>query len=170
VVKSYIATLKRKTMDVFEKAETIMENALVSALSLVSPSGQVSTHPMLPLYSRERRKLYFTSSILFSKKAEYIKKNPKVGVLFSGRQFIKTPFYAAVHLKGDARVYEENLHDGWMWLLDLWRKKEPYIEAYIKQRVALPLFWERIVIEVEPREILLWEEGDVSKEPRRWTR
>ncbi|MCS6768948.1 MAG: pyridoxamine 5'-phosphate oxidase family protein [Candidatus Caldarchaeum sp.] len=157
-------------MDVFEAAEKIMENALVSALSVASPKGQVSTHPMLPLYSRERKKLYFTSSILFSRKVEHIKTNPKVGVLFSGRQFINTPSYAAVHVKGDAKIYEENLNNGWMWLLDLWTRKEPYIGAYIKQRLALPLFWERIIIEVTPREILLWDDGDVSKQPRRWVR
>ncbi len=157
-------------MDVFEAAEEIMENALVSALSLVTPAGDIVTHPMLPLYSRERKKLYMTSSILFSKKIEHIKKNPKVGVLFSGRQFIKTPHYKAVHVKGDAKVYEEDLHNGWGWLIDLWKKKEPYIEAYIKQRMEMPLFWERIVIEIEPKEILVWDEGDVSKQPMRWRR
>jgi general stress protein 26 len=62
---------------------------------------------MLPLYSRERKRLYMTSSILFSKKIDYIRKNPRVGVLFSGSQYIKAPFYAAVHVKGDAKVYEE---------------------------------------------------------------
>lgn len=155
-------------MDALETAENVMENSLVAALSVVTPLGHVSTHPMLPLYSRERKKLYLTSSVLFSKKVEYIKKNPKVGVLFSGRQFIKTPAYAVVHVKGDAKVYEDNLHEGWQWLVDLWRKKEPYIESFIKQRVALPLFWERIVIEITPREILVWDEGDVSSEPRMW--
>jgi len=155
-------------MDILEKAETIMENALVASLSTVTPSGDVSTHPMLPLYSRERKKLYFTSSILFSKKIEHIKRNPRVGVLFSGRDFIKAPFHAVVHLKGDAKVYDQDLHEGWMWLVELWRRKEPYIDAFIKQRVALPLFWERAVIEVTPREILFWEGGDVSRTPERW--
>ncbi|MEM4298405.1 MAG: hypothetical protein QW815_08565 [Nitrososphaerota archaeon] len=54
-----------------------------------------------------------------------------------------------------------------MWLLEIWRKKEPYIDAFLKQRIALPLFWERAVIEVEPREILVWENGDMNKEPKR---
>ncbi|MDJ0272748.1 MAG: pyridoxamine 5'-phosphate oxidase family protein [Candidatus Caldarchaeum sp.] len=155
-------------MNVFEEAEEIMENALVSSLSVVTPSGEVLTNPMLPLYSRERKKLYMTSSILFSKKINYIKQNPRVGVLFSGRPFIKTPRYSALHVKGDAKIYEENLHSGWEWLVDLWRAKEPYIEAFIKQRVALPLFWERAVIEIEPRELLLWPGGDFSREPLRW--
>ncbi|MEM0440449.1 MAG: pyridoxamine 5'-phosphate oxidase family protein [Candidatus Caldarchaeum sp.] len=155
-------------MDVFTAAEEIMENALVSVLSYRTQSGRISSHPMLPLYSRERKKLYMTSSILFSKKAEHIKKNPKVGVLFSGRQFIKLPSYSALHLKGDARVIEDDLHDGWSWLVELWRKKEPYIESFIKQRVALPLFWERVIIEITPREMLLWKNGVLRNEPLRW--
>ncbi|MDW8083819.1 MAG: pyridoxamine 5'-phosphate oxidase family protein [Candidatus Caldarchaeum sp.] len=155
-------------MDVFSAAEEIMENALVSSLSYVTSSGEVSTHPMLPLYSRERKKLYMTSSILFSKKIEHIKRNPKVGVLFSGRQFIRTPTYSALHLKGDAKIYEEDLHKGWEWLVDLWRKKEPYIDSFLKQRIALPLFWERVIIEITPRELLLWKDGDISTEPLRW--
>ncbi|MEM4274219.1 MAG: pyridoxamine 5'-phosphate oxidase family protein [Candidatus Caldarchaeum sp.] len=155
-------------MNVFEEAEEIMENALVSSLSVVTPSGEVLTNPMLPLYSRERKKLYMTSSILFSKKINYIKQNPRVGVLFSGRPFIKTPRYSALHIKGDAKIYEENLHSGWEWLVELWRAKEPYIEAFIKQRLALPLFWERAVIEIEPREMLLWPDGDLSRAPLRW--
>lgn len=155
-------------MDVFTTAEEIMENALVSVLSYQTSAGTISSHPMLPLYSRERKKLYMTSSILFSKKTEHIKKNPKVGVLFSGRQFIKTPYYAVLHLKGDAHVIEDDLHNGWEWLVELWRKKEPYIDSFIKQRVALPLFWERIIIEINPREMLLWQNGDTTKEPLKW--
>lgn len=155
-------------MEIFAIAEEIMEKALVSSLSYLTPTGEISTHPMLPLYSRERKKLYMTSSILFSKKVEHIKKYPKVGVLFSGRQFIKTPTYSALHVKGDAKIYEDDLHNGWEWLIELWRKKEPYIEGFIKQRIALPLFWERIIIEITPREMLLWEDGNIGKEPLRW--
>ncbi|MCX8201059.1 MAG: pyridoxamine 5'-phosphate oxidase family protein [Candidatus Caldarchaeum sp.] len=155
-------------MDIFNSAEDIMENALVSSLSYLTPAGTISTHPMLPLYSRERKKLYMTSSILFSKKIEHIKKNPKVGVLFSGRQFIKTQNYSVLHLKGDAKIYEEDLHSGWEWLVELWRKKEPYIDGFIRQRLALPLFWERVIIEITPRELYLWKDGDLSKEPLRW--
>ena len=36
------------------------------------------------------------------------------------------------------------------------------------KRVALPLFFERGVIEIRPRKVLLWEEGDTSREPQVW--
>ena len=35
-------------------------------------------------------------------------------------------------------------------------------------RVALPLFFERAVIEITPERCLLWEDGDTSREPLRF--
>jgi general stress protein 26 len=153
-------------IDTYDVRE-IFDGALVSVLSYDDGAGGVSSHPMLPLYNPENKKLYFTSSILFSRKIQKIKKCPRVSVIFTGRDFIKSPRYHVVLVKGDARVYEEDLHNGWEWLLRLWRKKEPYIDSFLKQRISLPLFWERAVIEVTPVEILVWAGGDTSGEPVR---
>lgn len=35
-------------------------------------------------------------------------------------------------------------------MLPLWLKKEPVVAKLLKLRLALPLFWERSVIEVTP--------------------
>jgi hypothetical protein len=51
-----------------------------------------------------------------------------------------------------------------MKLLHLWKAKEPYIINYIKQRFALPLFWERVIVEIEPLKIYAWK-GDINKPP-----
>lgn len=147
--------------------EEVFSGALVAILSYLDSKGWISSHPMLPLYDPAKQRLYFTSSILFSKKLEHIKRNPRVSVLFTNREYIKAPNYHVVNVKGDARVYDEDIHRGWEWLLPLWRKKEPYVDAFLKQRIALPLFWERAVIEVIPHEILVWENGDTSAEPVR---
>ncbi|GBC69955.1 hypothetical protein HRbin01_01662 [archaeon HR01] len=148
-----------------DEVREVLDGALVSVLSYDDGSGGVSSHPMLPLYNPENKKLYFTSSILFSRKIQKIKRNPKVSVIFTGRNFIRASKYHVVLVRGDAKIYEKDLHEGWEWLLSLWRKKEPYIDAFLKQRIALPLFWERAVIEVTPAETLVWEGGDTSREP-----
>jgi len=145
--------------------EQVLEGALVCAFTCIDSAGRPVTHPLLPLYDAQSKKLYFTSSILFSKKLEHVKRNPKVSVLFSNRQFIKSPEFHVVLIKGDARVLEDDIHHGWERLLPLWRKKEPYIDAYVKQRIALPLFWERGIIEVMPKKIYVWENGDTAREP-----
>ncbi len=56
-------------------------------------------------------------------------------------------------VKRDARVIEEYIYHGWEKLLPLLRRKGRYIDAYVKQRLALPLLWEMAIIEVMPRKI-----------------
>ena len=59
-------------------------------------------------------------------------------------------------IQGTARVIEDDPHSQWERLiLDLWREKEPAIDAFLKARVALPLFFERAVIEITPARCLL---------------
>ena len=65
-------------------------------------------------------------------------------------------------IQGDARVIEEDPHGGWERLLPIWEKKEPSIVYFLKARVALPLFFERALIEITPRRVLFWPGGDTS--------
>ncbi|MEN3048507.1 MAG: pyridoxamine 5'-phosphate oxidase family protein [Candidatus Caldarchaeales archaeon] len=147
------------------EVEEVLENALVALLTTVNERSEPVTHPMLPLYERGSGKIYFTSSVLFSRKLEHIKGNPKVSVHFSVEDFMRTGKVRAVTVKGRARIDESNLSEGWMRLLPLWRRKEPYIDAYLKQRFAFPLFWERAVIEVIPEEVIVWKGDPMSTRP-----
>src|SRR6266699_564950 len=49
-------------------------------------SGKPVTLPLLPFYLPDSGKFVVTSSILFSKKAENVKQNPKVSLLLSSAQ------------------------------------------------------------------------------------
>ena len=51
-------------------------------------------------------------------------------------------------IQGDARVVEDDVHEGWERLLPLWRAKEPAIDFFSKRRFGIPLFFERSVIEI----------------------
>jgi hypothetical protein len=68
-------------------------------------------------------------------------------------------------VQGDARIIEEDPHGGWERLLPIWEKKEPSIVAFLKQRVALPLFFERALIEITPLRALYWADGDPASAP-----
>ena len=128
-----------------EPIEALLETALVSELTVVDPSGRPVTHPLIPLYDGEV--IYLTSSILFSKKLEHIKANPKVSLSISDPVAVKTDRFARATIQGDATVDDTDLHAGWS-ACPLWRKKEPAIDFFLGKRVALPLFFERAVIEV----------------------
>jgi general stress protein 26 len=147
-----------------EPIEALLETALVSELTVVDPSGRPVTHPLIPLYDGEV--IYLTSSILFSKKLEHIKANPKVSISISDPVAIKTERFARATIQGDATVDDTDLHAGWERVLPLWRKKEPAIDFFLGKRVALPLFFERAVIEVRPRKAYLWEDGKTDRAPQ----
>ena len=143
----------------------VFDKSLVCEFTVVSPSCRPVSHPLLPLYDSQEGRLYVTSSVLFSRKLEHIKKNPKVAALFSNKEGLRTSPYRVVLVQGQAKVGEEDVHHGWERLLPLWRKKEPYIDNYVKMRYALPLFWERSIVEIDPSKVYLWPNGDPNSEP-----
>src|SRR5215204_1621581 len=155
----------RTTMGILpEPVEALLETALVSELTVVDPSGRPVTHPLIPFYDGEL--IHLTSSILFSKKLEHIKANPKVSLAITDPTAVEPGQIARATIQGDAEVDDSDLHAGWERVLPLWRKKEPAIDMFLGKRVALPLFFERAVIEIRPRKALLWEDGRTDRPPQ----
>jgi general stress protein 26 len=146
-----------------EPVERLLEVALVGELTVIGRDGAPVTHPLIPLYDGER--IFMHSSTLFSKKLEHIKRNPRVAISLTDPVALKGLTDRAT-IQGTARLIEDDPHSQWESLiLDLWRRKEPVIDAFLKARVALPLFFERAVIEVTPQRCLYWPDGDTSREP-----
>ena len=153
-------------MSVFpENVERILDAALVGEPTVINGAGRPVTHPMIPLYDGE--KLYFHSSILFSKKLAHVRGNPKVSVSITdlgATHGEKLP--DRVTIQGDAVLHESDVHEEWQRILPLWIAKEPIVEMFYAKRVALPLFWERVIIEVTPRRALLWPGGRTDLPPQ----
>ena len=145
-----------------DPVERLLEAALVGELTVVDDHGRPVTYPLIPLYDGER--IYLTSSTLFSRKLEHIRANPRVAlsitdpVAVGGREDRAT-------IQGDARVIDEDPHGGWERLLPIWERKEPSIVLFLKARVALPLFFERALIEITPRRVTWWADGDPGVAP-----
>jgi general stress protein 26 len=140
----------------------LLDAALVGELSVVDAAGHPVTYPLIPLYDGEH--IYLTSSTLFSRKLEHIKANPKVSLSLTDPTAVGGRTDRAT-IQGDARIIEEDPHGGWERLLPIWEKKEPSIVYFLKQRVALPLFFERSLIEITPRKVLYWPDGDTATAP-----
>ena len=147
-----------------EAVEGLLNAALVSELTVVDPEGRPVTYPLIPLYDGER--IYMTSSVLFSRKLEHIKGNPKVSVTITDPAATPVQPFSRATIQGDARIIEDDLHSGWERLLPLWTAKEPVISKLVKMRFAMPLFWERSIIEIDPRRILWWPEGKTDQAPQ----
>jgi general stress protein 26 len=146
-----------------EQVARLLDAALVAELTVIDQGGEPRTDPLIPLWDGEH--ILMTSSVLFSRKLEDIKRNPCVAVSLSDPIGILTEPFSRATIQGDARVLEDDLHDGWASVLPLWLKKEPVVRNLLKFRFALPLFWERSVIEIKPRRVLWWRNGDTRLDP-----
>ena len=146
-----------------EPVEELLNAALVAELTVLDPKGRAVTYPLIPLYDGER--IYMTSSVLFSKKLEHIKANPRVSLTITDPAAAPVEPFRRVTIQGDARVVEDDLHSGWERVLPMWTAKEPVIAELVKKRFAMPLFWERSVIEIQPRRVFLWPDERTSGEP-----
>jgi general stress protein 26 len=146
-----------------EPVETLLDAALVGELTVVDATGHPVTYPLIPLY--DGQKIYLTSSTLFSRKLEHIKANPKVALSITDPIAVGGRTDRAT-IQGDARVIEEDPHGGWERLLPIWGKKEPSIVYFLTQRVALPLFFERSLIEITPRKAFYWPDGEAATAPQ----
>jgi len=142
----------------------LLEKALVAELTVVGRDGRLRSDPLIPMWDGEH--VLMTSSILFSRKLEDIRANPRVAVSLSDPVAIPVQPFCRATIQGDARVVDEDLHDGWMRVLPLWLAKEPSVRGLLRLRFALPLFWERAVIEILPRRVLWWPGGDTARDPQ----
>ena len=145
-----------------EPVEELLDAALVGELTVIDEAGRPVTYPLIPLYDGGR--IYLTSSTLFSRKLEHIKGNPRVSLSITDPVAVGGRTDRAT-IQGDARVIEEDPHGGWERLLPIWEKKEPSIVLFLKARVALPLFFERSLIEITPTRAFYWADGDAATAP-----
>jgi general stress protein 26 len=143
--------------------ERLLEVALVAEVTVIGRHGRPITHPLIPLYDGQH--VYLHSSTLFSKKLEHLKRDPRIAIALSDPVATKGNTDRAT-IQGTAHLIEEDPHSGWeRVILDLWRRKEPSIDDFLKVRVALPLFFERAVIQVTPERCLYWPEGLTDRPP-----
>jgi len=146
-----------------DPVERLLEVALVAEVTVIGRNGRPITHPLIPLY--DGKMIYLHSSTLFSKKLEHLKRDPHIAISLSDPIAMKgNPDRATI--QGTAHLIEEDPHSDWEHLiLELWRRKEPAIDAFLKLRVALPLFFERAVIQVKPERSLYWPGGLTDRQP-----
>ncbi len=143
--------------------QEIFSNYLICEFSTISRDKPV-TLPLLPFYIPDSGTFVVTSSILFSKKIENMRKNPRVSMLFSNPEGSNVGKHTVL-VQGIADCDDSDLDHGWERYLPYWRKKEPPIDGFLAEREKFGWFWKRIVVRVEPKRILAWKNGDISRPP-----
>src|SRR2546421_8870875 len=135
----------------------LLNKALVGELTVVDRNGRFRTDPLIPLW--DGRYVLMTSSILFSRKLEDIKSNPRVSLSLSDPVGVPAQPFSRATIQGDARVIDDDLHQGWYRLLPLWEAKEPIIQTLPTpmQKLGFPPVWYVAVGRVLPeRLVALW--------------
>src|SRR5437870_13395122 len=84
--------------------EELLDTALVGELTVLDERRRPVTHPLIPLYDGEL--IYLTSSILFSRKLEHIKANPKVSLSISDPSAVSVERFARATEIGRASCRE----------------------------------------------------------------
>jgi general stress protein 26 len=146
-----------------ERVAALLDAALVAELTVVDGRGRPVSYPLIPLY--DGRRVYMTSSALFSKKLRHIKANPRVSVALTDPVGVPATPFARATIQGDATVHDGDLHSDWERLLPLWRAKEPVIDKFVKMRFGIPLFFERSVIEIAPTRVFYWDDARTDRAP-----
>src|SRR3989442_6281535 len=95
----------------------LLNKALVGELTVVDRNGRFRTDPLIPLW--DGRYILMTSTILFSRKPEDIKRNPTVSLSLSDPAGVPAEPFSPATIHGDARVINADLHQGWYRLLSL---------------------------------------------------
>src|SRR5438094_1635901 len=106
----------------------VFEHYLICEFTSID-NGKPVTFPLLFFYNDNPPKFAVTSSILFSRKIEHMKKNPKVSLLFSNPEGSGIE-KQVVLVQGIAKCDDSDLDHGWERYLPMWRKKEPYIDGF----------------------------------------
>jgi general stress protein 26 len=143
--------------------EDVFERYLICEFTTIS-DGKPVTFPLLYFYEPGPGKFVVTSSILFSKKIEHMKKNPKVSLLFSNPDGSGIGRHTVL-VQGVAKCDDLDLDHGWENWLPYWRKKEPYIDAFLAEREKFSWFWKRIVVQVDPKKVVAWKDGNIVRPP-----
>lgn len=147
------------------EVSALLDAALVAELTVIDPNGRPVSYPMIPLW--DGRVIFMTSSVSFSRKLDHISRNHRVAVSLSDPLGVPTQPFCRATIQGDARVLDsDDLHSGWERVLPLWRAKEPGIDKMVEQRGGLSLFFERVVIEITPRRVLIWPGGETASPPQ----
>lgn len=157
-----------------EWVEEIFEKYLTAEFTYLD--GKIPrTIAVLPYYDARRKSIVITTSPAFYRKVACVKNDPRVSVLFSNSKYSGIEGNAVVLVQGVARVFEnieENLHYIMNLMInyrDCWKKRvmekmaEELRSAIVKRLMDWYVY--RIIINVEPRRLLLWRDGNVENSP-----
>lgn len=167
-----ISELPTKVVDVFN-------HFLTAELTTFGRSGVPITWPIMPIFWAERNLFITLTSIGLPQKAFNLRRNPTTSLLFSDPTGSNLESPPIVLVQGQAEVGEKIMvaredagHELFEVILFQARKmiqKQPAMSLYMRNpltRYLMDWYFMRLLITIEPRNILWWEDRDYARPPQ----
>lgn len=156
-----------------DEVEQVLSGFLCCELATIASDGTPIAWPAVALHLPERSRFVLSTSIGFSAKAANIRRDPRVSLLFSDPTGSGLDAPPTVLVRGTATVAEgvrtwgDDLGAHWRRVASL-QPVSRFFSASAPARWFMDWYFMRLVITVEPRELLWWPGGDTSRAPREW--
>jgi len=135
-----------------------------------TPAGTPSTFPLSGRWNPRTGTFLFTTSVGFARKARNVRRDPRMAILWSypvGSGLDPAP---VVLVQGDGRVRDDLAQNAvaFAGMAEAWAQAQPSFRMIWdsrRWRWWCRYYLARIFIEVTPRRIRAWRDGDTSRAP-----
>ena len=149
---------------------SILERAITCEYATLTHNNTPITYPVTPYLGKDGRTVDISTGLAYPAKAERVRRNPKVALLFSDPigSGLTNPPVVLVH--GLATVRDADLQGNTDHYLHLSMAKVPAAYAGMPTFMLRRLQWylARIWVEVTPLRILWWPDGQLDTAPEQW--
>ena len=158
-------------LDVPDEVRSVLREFYTCEVTTVNSQGQPITWPSLPYFDEKAGQILLTVSIAFPVKAFNVRRRPHISLLYSDPTGTALEQAPAVLIQGDATVSEllDFTTPQMRGLFRLTSRRQPDFRRFISNRLMRRLFtwylFQRLIITVQPRRILVWPNRDFSVEP-----
>lgn len=163
------------TIDLPEDVLAVLREFRTAEFTTLGRDGAPSTWPLAARWDAADGRFLITTSIGYPQKAFNVRRNPRVGLLFSDPTGSGLQTAPAVLVQGDA-LCEDRVITSVNEARDYWRdsifRRQPLSRFYGRlplTRWLMDWYYMRLFIYVRPRRILWWPAGDFSRAPEQLT-
>ncbi|HLI09652.1 MAG TPA: hypothetical protein VKV40_24025 [Ktedonobacteraceae bacterium] len=158
-------------LDVPDDVRRVLREYYTCEVTTVNSKGQPITWPSLPYYDERMGQIVLSVSIAFPVKAFNVRRHRQLSLLYSDPTGSGLEQAPAVLIQGEGTVselvdFESPRIRG---LFQVTSRRQPDVRRFTSNRFVRRLFawylFQRLVITVQPRRILVWPHRDFSVEP-----
>jgi hypothetical protein len=146
-----------------DKVVDLIKMTSFAEFATVSAQGVPIDTPLLSFPDEDLSKINMATGVSYPIKAERARRNPKVGLLY----YPTHPDEPVVQITGLAATRDSNIQENTLRYLSETAHISPETPWAVRRKAVW--YWARIIIEIQPKEILWWDGVDAMEQPpQRW--